>query len=378
MRAPRKLLITLALIFLFFLTLNLIRHYSIPSTTYKKTIEFFVATHTPYTLVINGNLHWSFFPNPELIVTQATLQNKKNSGTAPFFANLKELDLEVQWLPLLSRQLALKQIRLSDALIQTLPHLPILFNGTINVNADAHTASIPKYHAILNDLPLDGSATIGWKKQQNNSIKITFSSTTTVAGGTITKTGTYNLDRISKHMLINESIKIADVNLNPVLKAFNNKEDINGQLTGSITLDTNDNNGSWLNNLNGNGNIAIKNASFGQLNISSMINQNLKFLRFDMVTGTFNIKNGTLSNNNLNMTSKNLLATGSGIINLVDNKINYQLSLQQVATGSFKLPVNISGDLHHPTVTVNVAKTLNNVVNTLLNDHKLNLKNLLQ
>lgn len=378
MRTPRKLLITLTLIVLFFLTLNLIRHYSIPSITYKKTIESFVARHTPYTLAVNGDLHISLFPNPELIINQVSLQNKKNSGTAPFFANVKELHLKVQWLPLLSRQLALKQIILSDAMIQALPHLPILFNGTINVNADARTASIPNYHVILNHLPLDGFATIAWQNPQNNNIRITFSATTNVAGGTITKTGTCDLNHTSKHMLINESIKITGVNLNPVLRAFNDKEDINGQLTGSILLNTNDNHGSWLNNLNGNGNISIKNASFGQLNVSSMINQNLTLLRFDTVTGTFNIKNGTLSNNNLNMTSKNLLATGAGTINLVNNTINYQLSLQEIAASSLKLPVNISGDLQHPTATVNVAKTLNNVVNTLLNDHKLNLKNLLQ
>lgn len=375
MRILRKLLAAIAVIFLLSFLINVILRYAVPLTKYKQFVETQVATHTGYTLTINGNVGLSLFPTPKLILNNITLQNKKNSVTAPVFVKINEADLQIQWAPLFSRKIKLRQITLTGAMIRLSPKLALLFNGKIALNLDTHTASLSNYHATLNDLPLTGSVIASWKTQSQVT-KVTFSSTTHIANGLITKTGECDIDQQSKHILINESIKIADVNLAPIFKAFNYKQPIKGLFTASATFNTNDNGAPWLNNLNGKGNFSIKNASFGQLNLMSIINQNLNLLDFSSVTGTFNLNNGVFSNNNLVMNGKHLHATGTGRIDLPHNTINYQLLLQEKLSDSFKLPVSISGDLQHPDVKVNLKKSVNNVINNILHDHKINLKNL--
>ena len=369
----RKLLTAIAIIFLICFIINVVLRYAVPTDQYKQLIESQVAAHTNYNLTIKGDVGLSLFPAPQLILNDVTLQDKTGN------ANVKagQIDVQVQWAPLVSHQIVLNYLNVTDTLIHLSPNLAILFNGKIMVNMATQTASIPNFRATLNGVPLHGQANATWVTQSGIT-KVTFSSTTHMANGLITKSGECDINSNTKHLSVNESVKIMNVDLGPIFRAFNFKQRFGGILNASAQLTTNDNNGSWLSNLNGNGNFTISKASFGQLDLMSAVNQNLKVLNFATVTGTFNIRNGTFSNNDLLMTGPLLHATGAGSINLPNNTINYQLSLQEKLTDSFKLPVTISGNLGHPNVQINLKKTVNNVINTILNDHKLNLKKLFQ
>ena len=373
MQALRKLLTAIAIIFLACFVINFILRYAVPTEKYKQLIESQVAEHTNYNLNIKGDVGLSLFPAPQLILTDVTLQDKTGN------ANVKagQIALQVQWRPLFSHQIVLNYLNLTDTLIRVSPNLAVLFNGKVMVNLATRTASIPNFHAALNGVPANGQVNATWVTQSGIT-KVTFTSTAHMAGGIITKSGECDINRATKRISVTESIKIMGVDLGPIFRAFNFKQRFGGILNASATLSTNDNSGSWLSNLNGNGNFAIRDASFGQLNLMSAVNQNLKILNFSTVTGTFNIKNGVFSNNDLLMTGPLLHATGAGSINLPNNTINYQLSLQEKLTDAFKLPVTISGNLSHPNVQINLKKTVNNVINTILNDHKLNLKKFFQ
>ena len=84
--------------------------HSIDATKVKAEISTLVQEKTGRTLSINGDLSWSFFPWIGFRIQNVTLSNSANFSTTTPFANLKEADISVRLLPLLSGKIAVRNI----------------------------------------------------------------------------------------------------------------------------------------------------------------------------------------------------------------------------------------------------------------------------
>jgi AsmA protein len=111
MRKALKIIaiILISLVILLGAAVYFIAH-SIDATKVKTEISTLVQEKTGRTLAINGDLAWSFFPWIGFRIQNVTLSNPANFSTATPFANLKEADISVRLLPLLSGKIAVRNI----------------------------------------------------------------------------------------------------------------------------------------------------------------------------------------------------------------------------------------------------------------------------
>jgi len=79
---------------------------------------------------------------------------------------------------------------------------------------------------------------------------------------------------------------------------------------------------------------------------------------FDGLTGTWVIKNGITETNNMLLTSSAFTAKAQGSMVLLSRKLDFRLQVkpQQTARTQWEIPVLISGDLKHPSVSVDTME----------------------
>ncbi|MSP53510.1 MAG: AsmA family protein [Gammaproteobacteria bacterium] len=111
MRKALKIIaiILISLVILLGAAIYFIAH-SIDSKKIKNQISTLVHDKTGRTLSVNGDLSWSFFPWIGFRIQNVTLSNPANFSTTTPFANLKEANISIRLLPLLSGKIAVRNI----------------------------------------------------------------------------------------------------------------------------------------------------------------------------------------------------------------------------------------------------------------------------
>jgi AsmA protein len=134
--------------------------------------------------------------------------------------------------------------------------------------------------------------------------------------------------------------------------------------------------------LNGNGKVAFVNGAVKGINLAAMVrNIGSAFLDsaggkaqqtdFSEMGGTFQIRNGILSNNDLLFLSPLMRLTGKGTVNLPQRRIDYRLEPKAVASlkgqggkadaGGVAVPVIVKGPWHNITYAPYLAGALGNI-----------------
>jgi AsmA protein len=130
-------------------------------------------------------------------------------------------------------------------------------------------------------------------------------------------------------------------------------------------------------NLNGKSTFSFQNGVLDGINIGYLIDSANAFLKgqaapaqgqnltnFGNLTGTAQIKNGVVTNNDLTMISPRFDTKGQGTINLVSQQISYGLQVKPKVSGDtggsinindLTLPVSISGNMNNPSVKLDVG-----------------------
>jgi len=199
-----------------------------------------------------------------------------------------------------------------------------------------------------------------------------------------------------------ESVKVRGVRVQPVLKALANTD----MFAGVMQMDTQLNGvgllpQAALAHLNGTGNILLRDGMIKGFDIAGTL-RNITTLGqqsgpkqtdFSQLSGSFKVKNGVVSNNDLFMASPLFRLTGYGQVNLATKNIDYHVkprlvgSLEgqgdtEAARKGLVIPLRIQGPLNAPKVKVEMdIKTLmGNVGNIegILKGRKGGLKSILK
>lgn len=238
-------------------------------------------------------------------------------------------------------------------------------DGDGNLNFNNKKASI-RYKVNWNRLAMDGGCLLHFN-QVPAGVDIKYQSITKVAGGSVDERGTYHLvDSGIDHF--DYLLTIKNVNVTPLMQAFHYGDKLQGALNMSAKLDGNNRNHKWIPNLNGRGTFSLKQAQLGDLAVVDYLDQALTSIHrkpitnkdgsvtvFSSITGTFQLQNGVLSNQDLNMQAPRIFGSGSGNINFVNNQIDYLLKLWHKSADDIKVPLNISGSISNPKVTADYA-----------------------
>lgn len=148
-----------------------------------------------------------------------------------------------------------------------------------------------------------------------------------------------------KNPFIISDSQLTGVQTEPLFNALSNERSV--QLTGTANLNAHltmqgDSKDTLIKTLNGQGKIAVNNGVLKGLNLSYWINFAKSLLShqaapvqpitnqtdFGNLTGTFIVTNGVLQNNDLLLQAPNWRANGNGAINLVNQQLNYKLTIQ--------------------------------------------------
>lgn len=113
----------IGIIILLYLIMALVLHFMIKPETYKSWLEKVVYQQTGHKLIINGALEWSTFPNPTIKMTQVVVENEKDQAhIAPYFAKVKEVDLQISLLHLFSGEIVPTYVILHEAQVNLIYH----------------------------------------------------------------------------------------------------------------------------------------------------------------------------------------------------------------------------------------------------------------
>ena len=184
--------------------------------------------------------------------------------------------------------------------------------------------------------------------------------------------------------------KLTGVQIQPLLQDLNRQHDkikikgagdINLQIT-SAGLESN----TIIRNLNGTFNFVFKNGQLEGVNLGYLIDSAYAVVKhqtppstgdeatnFGQLSGTGVILNGIIINKDLVLDSPRLVSKGDGTVDLMNQKINYNLKTTTKDVGAnhndkdmlnlygLAIPINISGDLNNPVIRVNAQAILQEV-----------------
>lgn len=125
--------------------------HSIDANKVKTQISSLVLNKTGRTLAINGDLSWSFFPWIGFRIQNVSLSNPANFNANTAFATLKEADVSVRLLPLLSGKIQIRNISFDGLQVNLIRNAQAQTNwsewkvaNAAPVSAPAATASTTK------------------------------------------------------------------------------------------------------------------------------------------------------------------------------------------------------------------------------------------
>lgn len=194
-----------------------------------------------------------------------------------------------------------------------------------------------------------------------------------LAGGKITANGKLKLVKPHPSQF---NLQLKHINLNQLLMNLANYRQIKGKLSAKTNLHSQGlQYKKLLQNLDGEGNIGIKQAQWRKLNLGKIYNQGLSILQHSghfkdqqpqpetepsgHLHADYTINNGLLSSHNLSFTSQFIQIKGQGHANLVNQQM--KLSLNMVGkhnnqTYGPKVPVIVKGSMSDPGIQPDVQK----------------------
>ncbi|MDX2165096.1 MAG: AsmA family protein [Gammaproteobacteria bacterium] len=199
----------------------------------------------------------------------------------------------------------------------------------------------------------------------------------------LTLTGTESIT-LGNPLRWQAKVDLNNINIQNLLKLFKkNSLDISGMGDVSASLGG----AGSISTLNGNLKFAVNNGVFHGLDLyyysdvaDSISNKqapklnNTRQTPFGTLTGTAQINNGVLSNNDLLIKASKINATGQGTANLNSQQLNYRMSLQRMTSDSEikprgpAIPITITGNFAKPSVSVDVASLAASEVKQVIAD----------
>ncbi len=210
-----------------------------------------------------------------------------------------------------------------------------------------------------------------------------------LSGGKVTETASLNVASYPARWT--ESAHVTGVQAGPLLKAIAGTDKLTGTMAMDTRLRANGLTEAAVNTLNGKGNVLFRDGKIKGFDIAGALRkftnptaykEGPKETDFAQLSGSFNITNGVVNNQDLFMASPLLRLTGKGIINLVSKTMDYHVKPRVVGTlkgqgGSMlrkglTVPLHISGTFDAPKVRPEInARTLIDNAPALLNKGKL-------
>ncbi len=183
-----------------------------------------------------------------------------------------------------------------------------------------------------------------------------------------------------------------NTSIQPLVTALRGSSFIAGNLSFNTELNTRGTNKqAILSNLNGKGQMTVDNGALLDVNIQNLLAQGDAILNhkqlpqntgpnqtsFKQLSGSFEIDDGILNNNDLKLDGGEVQATGNGTVNLIDNTVNYALAAQYMKNGSqsaeFSVPIRITGSLTSPSIKPDFSslarKILTNEIKQKIKDY---------
>ncbi|MFQ5345905.1 MAG: AsmA family protein [Mariprofundus sp.] len=209
-----------------------------------------------------------------------------------------------------------------------------------------------------------------------------------LAGGQVTEKASLNVASYPARW--KESVHMTGVQAGPLLKALAGMDMLTGTMAMDTSLRATGLTEAAVKTLNGRGNVLFKNGKLKGFDIAGALRkftnptaykQGPKETDFAQLSGSFNIRNGVVNNQDLFMASPLLRVTGKGTADLVSKTMDYHVTPRVVGTlkgqgGSMlakglSIPLHITGPFDTPKIRPEInAKTLINNAPALLNKGK--------
>lgn len=190
--------------------------------------------------------------------------------------------------------------------------------------------------------------------------------------------GTLDLLATVGSSYINLRANAQAVDVGAMLKALSGSDTLSGKGNVRTELSAQGNSQrDMVGNLNGNGSVKLEDGVIRGLDIAGMVrNVKASFMgggqqktEFSQASGTFTIEQGTVSNNDLVLTSGNMRVGGKGTVNLPAYTINYRLTPElqgakkegTAERASLGVPILVTGSLENPTYAPDVAGIITEV-----------------
>jgi uncharacterized protein involved in outer membrane biogenesis len=179
---------------------------------------------------------------------------------------------------------------------------------------------------------------------------------------------------------------ITHINLQPLLKGLLGHPQFRGDASARINLTTQGNAPKqFLQNLNGSGKLTVLNGQYQGLDLSALYRNGLNMIRphsvkptkntgitkFGHLTGSFNLRQGNLTSNDLLAQSPILQIKGAGFANLVTQRLKWRFRVMALQ-GSLDnpkpigpvIPFNLSGTFTHYRFQPDLSGLLKNTLQT--------------
>lgn len=302
----------------------------------KPTIIVEVAKQTGYRLQIKGNLSWSFYPRLGIKIAHLSVELPNQSY--PFL----ELD----------------GVRIATP-------ISTLFNPGNTIIGAIYIAKTRFAKLYLQNTKIR----MEWK---NNSL--TFAPITSLLyGGQLS--GMVYANKLSSQPIWNSDIKLNSIQLQSLFQDLNPNSRVKLSGIGKADLKINTfgrNKDQLIRNLNGTVVLGIDKGIFQGIDLNYLVEsadalinkqpltappQNNQTV-FEHMAGSAIIKNGIASSNDLLISSPAFTTRGSGVINLVDNSLDYHLQVipLQPAKTKWMVPMLVSGNLQNPSIRLDMLK----------------------
>ncbi|HEX4045383.1 MAG TPA: AsmA family protein [Gammaproteobacteria bacterium] len=295
-----------------------------------------VKKRSNYTLTIDGDLTWSFYPQLGIKVEHMTLR-MPNQATA--FVDLRGVRVAMGWQQLLE--------------------------GTKKLQGDVHIAEVK----LSNVQAKQAHVGLHW---QNNTLMLQ-PLTASLYSGTLQ--GVAQIQLLTAEPIWHWQVTLDHIQLKPLLRDVNgtdSKIQINGIAQVKFQANTQGNTKTQLlTYLNGD---VVYNVQHGVLegvdfnyllqSADALLSKqpltlpaNLNQTAFENFAGTTIIKNG-LAKDNFLLSAAAFTVKGEGTVNLLDETLDYQLQLMPLNMAALKwpVPILIDGNLAHPKIGLDTTK----------------------
>lgn len=192
--------------------------------------------------------------------------------------------------------------------------------------------------------------------------------------------GNIRVDATNPTLKISNSFTIENVQLQPLLTDAADFKKLSGK--GLVQIDTTTvgkSQADMVSALNGEGQILFEDGSISGINLAAMArnvataftgSKESQKTDFAELSGTFDIKNGILTNNDLSMLNPFIRLSGAGTVELPPKTLNYRIEPKLVATAEgqggaeksgLAIPINVSGSWDNLKFAPDLAGVLKNV-----------------